>query len=229
MRVTNWETHFPRLADLYRSSDVTNSSNYFLQDNVISALSKPSQTAVELEKELQKLSATAWTEFKPKARKYVCVTHPRRDHNALFECFNEVKGYLSLSSKYADIHFIPESSTKTPDLIASSGTSSALMEVKTINESEQELDYLDKPLDNRDALEGENTLSESLKKKVSITISEAKEQLLGYTAHTVHERIIYLVVRLDFQCATSGTTHDLDSFLKEQSGNGIKIECQILN
>jgi len=38
-----------------------------------------------------------------------------------------------------------------------------------------------------------------------------------------------LVVRLDFHCATSGATHDLDSFLKGQSGNEIKIEYQILN
>jgi hypothetical protein len=229
MGVTNWEIHFLRLSDLYRSSDVTNSSNYFLQDNVISALSKPSQTAVELEKELQKLSANAWTEFKPKALKYVCVTHHRRDHNALFECFNEVKGYISLSSKYEDIHFIPESSTKTPDLIASSKTSSALMEVKTINESDQELDYFDIPLEERDPLTAEHAVSESLRAKVSSAISEAEKQLLGDTAHTVHERIIYLVVRLDFQCATSGTTHDLDSFLKGQSGNGSKIEYQILN
>ena len=229
MRVTNWETQFPRLADLYRSSDVSNSSNYFLRGKVISALSKKSPAAVKLEKALRNLSATAWTEFKKKALKCVCEVHCRRGHNALFECFNEVKGYISLSLKYKDIHFIPSSSTKTPDLFASSKTSSALMEVKTINESEQELDYLGTPLDNRDALKGEHTLSESLKKKVSITISEAKEQLLGYTAHTVHERIIFLVVRLDFQCATSGTTHDLNSFLKGQSGNGIKIEYQILN
>jgi hypothetical protein len=229
MRVANWETDFPRLSDLYRSSDVKNLSNHFLQDNVISALSRSSPAAVEFEKELQKLSAIAWTEFKPKALMYVCVTQKRRGRNQLFECFNEVKGYISLSSKYDDIRFIKEISTKTPDLIASSKTSSALMEVKTINESEQELDYLGTPLDNRDALKGEHTLSESLKKKVSIKISEAKKQLLRYTARTVHERIIFLVIRLDFQCATSDTTHDLDSFLKGQSGNGIKIECQILN
>lgn len=229
MRVANWETHFSRLSDLYRSSDVTNSSNYFLQDNVISALSKLSPTAVELEKELQKLSAIAWTEFKPKALKYVGVTHHRRYHNALFECFNEVKGYISLSSKYDDIHFIPESSTTTPDLIAFSKASSALMEVKTINESDQELNYLDIPLEERDTLTAEHAVSDSLRAKVSSAISKAEKQLLGYTDHTVHERIIYLVVRLDFHCATSGTTHDFDSFLKGQSGNGIKIEYQLLN
>lgn len=229
MRVNNWKTHFPKLADLYRSSDMSNSSNYFRNDNVLGALSKPSQTAVELEKELQKLSSIAWTEFKSKALKYVCVTHHQRGHNALFECFNEVKGYISLSSEYDDIRFIPEGSTTAPDFIAISKISSALMEVKTINESDQELDYFDIPLQERDALKAEHAVSESLKAKVNTAIRKAEKQLLGYTAHTVYERIIFLVVRLDFQCATPGTRHDLGRFLKGQSSSGIKIECQILN
>ncbi len=239
MRVTNWEAHFPRLSDLYRNSDMNNPSNYFLRENVVSALSKSSQAAIKLEKEFQRLSAVAWTEFKPKALKYVCVTHPRRDYNALFECFNEVKGYIRLSSKYEDIHFIPESSTTAPDLIAFSNTSSALMafsktssalmEVKTINESDKELDYFDIPLEKRDALRVEHAVSESLKAKVSSAISKAEKQLLGYTKHTVTERIIYLVVRLDFQCATSASAQDLDSFLKGQSGKDIMIERLILN
>ena len=231
MRVTNWEAHFPRLSDLYRNSDVDNSSNHFLRENVVSALSEPSQAAVKLEKELQQLSATAWKEFKPKAVKKVCIRDPRRGYNALFECFHEVKGYLylKLRLRYDEIHFIPEGTSPTPDLYAISKTSSALMEVKTINESDKELDYSDIPLEGRDALRAEHAVSDSLREKVSSAIREAEKQLLGYTAYTVNERIIYLVIRLDFQCATSATAHDLDSFLREQSRNGIKIKHLILN
>ena len=140
-----------------------------------------------------------------------------------------MKGYLYLKLRYDKIHFIPEGTSPTPDLYAVSKTSSALMEVKTINESDKELDYFDIPLKERDALRAEHAVSSKLRAKVSSAIREAEKQLLGYTAHNVNERIIYLVIRLDFQCATAATAHDLDSFLKEQSRNGIKIKHLILN
>ncbi len=222
-----WATAFPRLFDLYRASDRTDPQNYFLQWGVMNALVTQRQTAVAHETELQQVHDAAWEEFKRKAQRYTAVRHKQRDYAQLFDCFNEIKGYLYLRSEgYDEIHFMEEVDTRTPDLRATRGTSVALLEVKTIHESDDECAYFAADPKTRDAKKVEHALPDMLKSKLRKTIPHARRQLLEYQDSAAERRIIYLVIRIDFHYRIED---ELASFINQQADSQAEVVHVMLN
>lgn len=141
---------------------------------------------------------------------------------ALFDCFNETRGYRYLVQEgNEEVRFVPEQQDmQTPDLRARSGTSSVVMEVKTVNESTKQKNYFEIPGDQLIALDEEYQVSDALKKKLTATIASARRQLLAIQDLSVVRRIIYIVIRPDFYIKAE---EDLATFLKGQSTSGIEV------
>jgi hypothetical protein len=236
-----WAKDFPRLYELYRESTQDNETNYFKDfDSVLTIPPdiSPARSSYERrEKELEELDEAAWQAFKQKVRRYnsyITKKDELRGYQQLFALLNEVNGYLYLKSNRCDeIHFISEDNTTTPDLIARCGSFVVLMEVKTINESKEELDWLiensKRPYDRLQVREVRQGLEDSLKRKISDTVSKAKSQLLGYAAEKVDRRIVYLVIRLDILTAKNPRNIDeLAAFIQQQSDNQIEVVHTLL-
>ena len=166
-----------------------------------------------LEKDLQQLDYNAWRELKQKAIKYVAAKHRRRAYEQLFNTLSEVKGYLYLKSEgCTEVHFIHEENTPTPDLYGRCGSTGILMEVKAINPSDNELDWIRANSELRNgrmtARGVQTSLPASLKRKITGTINKAKKQLINYPHNEVQREIVYLVIKLDI--GTSLNSRNLD-------------------
>jgi len=193
----------------------------------------------ELEQELQELDSAAWKKFQRKAVRYVCVRHKRRHYAQLFQGFWEVKGYAYFKRQgYHDIQFIDEAGVPTPDLYARRNDSVALMEVKSVEESEEELVYFEGKQDYFDldlsrnvhpAREVIHALPASLKRKANHTIQHARGQLLNFAVSNVDRRILYLFVRLDSHCVAKTTIKETEEFLRTQQDEQIEVIYSFLS
>lgn len=228
MACTDWSRDFPRLFELYTLSNQESATNYFRQPGVVQALTGPHGGTLDLETLLQELDPGAWRQFKSKARKYVHKTDKWGYWKQLFECFHEVYGYVHLKGEgYEDIQFIQEQRrAPTPDLRARRDTSVVLMEVKTVNESDWQKNYLEIPGEIRNAVRGRHGLSEEFKQKLADTMARARDQLIAYPDATVHRRIVYLVIRPDFNFHGE---RELEGFVRGQSGAGVEVVMHLLH
>ena len=138
-----------------------------------------------------------------------------------FQC----KGYL-ISQGYEQVRFLPEQTkVKTPDLRAHAALSTIVMEVKTVNESNKQKHYFEIPGEQRIALETEYHLSRALKAKLNSAIQVARTQLLAVQDPTVIRRIVYLVIRPDFQIEAH---EELEIFLQTQSTSELEVIHHLL-
>ena len=231
---TTWRQTFLKLYETYCESDQDNEQNYFQMFD--KALEQPyaRQHYEQLEGELGQLDNEAWQEFKQKVHQCAIVKDNKRGWRELFDYFNEVKGYLYLKSLGCrEIHFILEETMKTPDLYGLCGTDGILMEVKTINRSDDELDWIKMNLEllNRkgNLQEGivRNGLDDLLRRKIMDTINRAKQQLENYADNRVQRKIVYLVIDLDILSGRyNKRNHDeLMAFIKEQNNEQIEVIC----
>ncbi len=231
-----WAVDFPRLYELYSDSDTTSNENYFIFINFENNVDRPNVRAVfkQLEEDLQQLDGNAWQGLKQKAVKYVTIKDKRNDkrsrYEQLFDTLSEVKGYLYLRSEgCTEIHFIPEEGTQTPDLYGRHGNSGILMEVKTINRSDDELDWIKANSELRNGRMTPRTvlrvLSDSLKCKIIGKINIAKKQLLSYSCNGIQRKIVYLVIEPDLQVALdSRSVEELVAFLEEQDNDQVEVK-----
>ena len=179
---------------------------------------------------MQQLDDNAWRGLKQKAVKYVTIRDKRRGYEQLFNTLSEVKGYLYLKSEgHTEVHFIPEENTPTPDLYGRCGSSGILMEVKTLNKSDDELDWIQANSELRNGhmtARGVRTgLGDSLKNKIIDTIDTAKEQLLSYSRNGIQRKIVYLIINPDLQLALdSRNIHELLAFIEEQDNNQVEVK-----
>jgi len=227
-----WAKLFPRLSELYCASNCSSSENYFEQPNVKKALVDVDAGLLEIESELQQLDEAAWDEFKNKTKNYVATQDGWGWPTQLFDRFNEVKGYIYLREQdYADIHFIPELPGKrTPDLIGTRDNSRAVLEVKTINESNDRKDYLTdsgKYDKNKDFLKVQSRLTPQFQQKLDKIILDAVEQLQSLT-EAVNRKIVFLAIKLDFDYANQ-TFEEIDAFLLQKRVEGIEIVRRDVN
>lgn len=232
-----WAEVFPKLYELYCESDQADEVNYFTAfDN---ALKMPSARFryEQLEEELGQLDNVAWREFKQKALTYVTTKDSRRGYNQLFECFNEVKGFLYLKTEGCEkIHFIPEADITSPDLRACCGSSVVLLEVKSINKSDAEVEWVSMNSEigangvrHMEAREVRRGLDDYLKHKIKDTVSRARDQLLGYFSEGVKRRIVYLVINLDILSALDPRNYDdLAVYIQQQGDKQIEVVYQFL-
>ena len=218
-----WAGDFPKLYELYRESDQADEANYFTAFDNILRMPLARFHYEQLEEELRQLDNVAWQEFKQKALAYVTTKDSRRGYNQLFECFNEVKGFFYLKTEGCQkIHFIPEANITSPDLRACYRSSTVLLEVKTINKSEVEIDWFIAAPQAKEAIQG---LGDPLKRKIVDKISEAKRQLLDYVSEGVKRRIVYLVINLDIPHALDRRNFDdLAVYMQTQGDTQIEVQ-----
>ncbi len=112
----------------------------------------------------------------------------------------EAFGYEWLAKEgYTDIQFVArrdKQSERTPEFFGKSSTSKAILEVKTINRSEQEIDRLEMfPQPVLDLTQG---LSDGFKNKFLDDIKNAREQLEKYDVPT-DRKIVLVIIRPDFE------------------------------
>jgi hypothetical protein len=164
---------YPRLYELYtaakkRSWEIEN------------LLRKGDAQLDDWEQALQELESEAWMDFLKKAQSRDFTCHPINRLKTLFEFINEAKGYILLKNYGCrEIKFIPESDTKTPDIEASCGTGKVILEVKTINLSEENVGclYWNSYNTEMNTLDVQTTLSDGLKKKMNSICKDTKEKL----------------------------------------------------
>ncbi len=197
----SWRHEFPRLHELYRSSDQTQPDNYFIRvfqhyfeyDRDLTQMSFG-----PLEKALECLTLEAWSHLVEKALPWVNQRHPCRQWSQLFNHLYEAFGYEWLSKQgYTEIRFMPrrdKESKRTADLLGKSATSTAILEVKTINCSELEIDMHEmSPPPVIDLAQG---LPSGFKNKFLDDVRNAREQMEKVDEPT-DRQIALVVIRMD--------------------------------
>lgn len=153
-----------------------------------------------LEKALERLDTKAWKQLKEKALPLVTQKHPRRQWSQLFNHLYEAFGYDWLAKQgYTDIEFIArrdKESKRTPELFGKSKSSKAILEVKTINCSEQEIDR--RKIFPPPVLDLTQGLSDGFKNKFLDDIRSAREQLEKFDVPT-DRKIVLIVIRTDIE------------------------------
>lgn len=237
MRPT-WADDFPRLYDLYIASNQENEQNYFsdFHRQANNTWERPHYT--EVEGVLQRLDAESWEVLKKKARPFVCIRDSLRGWQQLFDLLNEARAYLYLRTQgYRDVRVLPEQAHKTPDIEAKQGDDLVVVEVKTVNISTSELEYLE---ENERILKEnpEGVLrvrnvppipSEALKNKILETINVAKEQLKEYSVGKPAHNLVYLVINLDWLCRQNRDVADeLKAFVTLQSDETVEVMSEMV-
>jgi hypothetical protein len=220
---TDWLFSFPRLLDLYQHSDKSNPRNYFNVDFPL-PLSKD-------EERFARLDSKSWTVLRDKAVPYVSLDDPLRHYQQLWSTLDEARGYVFLADQgYERIEFIEPAKSKkggqqSPDLVGHKASSTAILEVKTVNESTENLSP--SATWRHGAIQVRPDLSSEFKGKLVSTIEQARNQLNSYP-HPSNRKIVLLVVRLDCGQKTGGHLYEeLGSFITSQPAqNGVEVYHQ---
>jgi hypothetical protein len=231
-----WAKDFPMLYDMYCESKQSNKANYFAGFD--EALRMPGAQTLykQLEEDLKQLDGDAWNDLKRKACRCLTDKDDYDRYRELFDYLNEVKGYLSLKSEGCEeIKFItPEGNEKNPDLSARCGGAITLLEVKTINTSNCENEWIrDNPKkgeDGADQMQARKVcrgLSDGLRNKITSKLDEARNQLFSYSLEKVERRIVFLAINLDILFAADQRNIDeLIGYIQQQSNYRIiRISC----
>ena len=104
-----------------------------------------------------------------------------------------------------------------PDLEAASHGSLVLMEVKTVNESDDQKRYFEAPLEFLPVL---REIPLGLPAKLRATIAQAHNQLKSVQSPAINRRIALLFIRLDFHVDAAG---HLGDFLRLQELPEVEI------
>lgn len=101
---------------------------------------------------LDQLDSIAWDEFVKRVLPHSCMKDGTYGWRQYYSHLNEARGYVLLKNRrYSNIHFLPESGkergAKSAEIIGGSSDSFAIVEVKTINLSNDEIERTRKRLD----------------------------------------------------------------------------------
>ena len=207
----------PRLFDLYQQSEKDDPKNYF---DFKELFPWASASFARTEETLARLDVEAWRKLCEKALPYVTVDDPLRRYQQLWSALDEARGYVLLADQgYNQIEFIEpkknkKGSAQSPDLTATKDGSTAILEIKTINESNDCLGP--NAAWRHGAITVRPDLSEEFKGKLVSTIEHARKQLNSYP-HRTNRKIVLLVVRFDHGQKTGGHLYEeLNNFIVSQ-------------
>ncbi len=220
-----WAKELPRLFEIYSESQQDHADNYFRDFHRKLRLSNALEAFKKLEDGLNELNKPAWQAFKRKVLPFVCKKHPLHNYQQLVDCFNEVKGYLYLKREgFTDIQFIPEDKLSTPDLRANGKRGIVLLEVKTLNHSDEG----HKNTRNRQVREAQKSLPVGfINSKLDPVITNARQQLLSIKNGNIALRIVYLIIKLDMDCAVCLSNYEeLASLINERNVRYSEIEIE---
>jgi hypothetical protein len=219
---------FPRLYELYELSDQSHPDNYFVNALLRHYTCDPDLTRVSLgplENALECLDGEAWEQLRGKALPLIVQKDPRRQWSQLFNHLYEAFGYQWLAKEgYTDIQFVArrdKQSERTPELFGKSSASKAILEVKTINRSEQEINRLE--MFPRPVLDLTQGLSDGFKNKFLDDIKNAREQLEKFDI-TTDRKIVLVVIRPDFEFWCNDKIYkEIDEMASELCAPGFEV------
>jgi hypothetical protein len=179
----------------------------------------------DTEAELQSLDPAAWTALIAKLTP-LPKKHNTRILEPLYNLLNEAKAYNYLRRiGCTNIHFIPESKTKTPDLGAGLQGQKVLCDVKTINRSDVEV--------GRSLSGGVGTIKEQLDagffRKLKSDLEHAKKQMLTYNPDSTVKKIVYVIVNYDDNLHEYGDTYrsQIAQFIANNPVPDLEVEFDI--
>lgn len=226
----HWKGNFPRHYELFLSSDQGHPDNYFSVLSVRLALENCSPEIKSMEEKFQIINPKAWSQFVGKARPYLIAKDKWGCHDQLWRLFNELQGYFYLEGMgYTNIEFIEEKQgQKTPDLGGTSECGNAILEVKTIRESDKMNDYLHCKDPCKGAKKSIQTISQGLKKKVQEPIENGVKQLNAYPNQGHIKKILLIIFCPDINSASSNVIDQVKKLISNSANKfpGIEIEFQ---
>jgi hypothetical protein len=195
-----------------------------------------------IESDLAALDDESWRSFGTELLNRIPTTSSKESRRALASLLNEAKGYSFLKRQSLDnVFFIPRSSNtkqETPDVGGTlGGTLHALVEVKSIWQSDYENDWIEQntvrmkkgqlPTVRRLV----PSFPDGLKNKLKSDLQKATSQLNAYPAPQDCRRFVYFVIYLDFeQQNTPGITNQIKSYLLSLISNeNIESTCDVQN
>jgi hypothetical protein len=215
---------FPRLGALYQRSNVSMEENYFaIYDTAILAESTEKQFVI-WEALLQTLDAVSFETFlrKTAGRVAARLKTPDRGWSQLVEAFNEIRGYQhAINLGYSIARLLDEQSAPLPDVEAVAPTDAkCLLEVKTIQESDEELEK-------RGQIQSaELGLPQRLKRAIRKKYSHAINQIAGHPWAGEARKICYLIINLDLSTVLAEENKDcLKTFIDGLQQNNVEIHC----
>jgi hypothetical protein len=148
---------------------------------------------------LSALGDAAWRDLRSRAANVAHRPYRGRGWQALFDAFNEARGYVYLQDcGCTEIAFIPRKAKKTPDLRAIQNGTRVLCEVKTINISQDEAEHRERVA--QGVFEVTSTLGQvtaGMLSKVVSTIEDGIAQLDCEDPQRAARRIVFTVLNFD--------------------------------
>jgi len=188
-----------QLPRLYELSDLLEDPSHPDAYNFQSQLRNPLalETYALWEKELKGLDSDAWVVLKSKASRYL----EQRDRNGrgwyqLFDALGEAFAYNYVKDAVGcpKVCFVPESDNRTPDLEGLIDDTRVLCEVKTINESDEQIA----------ARRGSSIpcqltglLEDGFFNKLDSNIANAKDQFQTFDPNGEAQYLVYVRIRFD--------------------------------
>lgn len=225
---------FPKIYELRDSMNNPDCENSCLKNLDIELEGQGATHAWSIiEHDLQELDHNAWVSLKSEALQAVnswdqksCRDGSPRGREALLNILYQAKAYRYLKTKGCSaIGFIPRAEKngfKTPDLEGICGLKKVLCEVKTINESEDEVhrQRVEKKYLHKDFY-----LNDSFFDKLTKTISTAKKQLCAYDSTGNAKHIVYIILNFDdfWGDHKEASAKQLDDYLSDHPEKGIEL------
>ncbi len=206
-----WKQQFPRLFDLYDRSNKNDLDNYFrgFQSKINHGLAR--EWYEKLEATLGELDKRAWDQLARKVVPYVTARDEehQRHWQQLFDHLNESEGYLYLRKRgYENIQFLDEVSTieKIPDIEGEKTDHKALMEVKSINNSDDEIRERNRRPPR--ARRAGTSISTALENQICCNIQEAHGQLKAFSSAEHAHWYALVLLELDTDVRQSNQLQD---------------------
>lgn len=196
--------------------------NYFaIYDSPVVAESTEKQFAI-WEALLETLDSTSFETFlrKTSGRVAARLKTPDRGWSQLIEAFNEVRGYQhAINLGYSNARLLDEQSMPFPDVEAVARTEEkCLLEVKTIQESDEELEM-------RGQIQSAKSgLPQRLERAIRRKYSHAITQIEGHPLAREARKICYLIINLDLSTLLAEENKDfLKTFVERLQRDNVEI------
>lgn len=165
------------------------------------------------EKELQRLDQEAWASLKNKVLPFLTARdHYGRGWQQLIDMLNERLGYIFLLDLgCTEIRFISEKNGETPELEAKLDGEPVICEVKTINISEEEVEFRV----NGAAKASLASLESEFFIKLRSTLEKAKSQMVSHNNRPSARHIAFVIINFDDSLGEYKTDYygEIDSYL----------------
>jgi len=186
---------FPKLGMLWERSHTDAADNYFGIYDSPKLFPGTEKQFIEWEALLQDLDPKSLETFLRKAAgKVSAQRNPDRGWSQLVESMNEVRGYqYAHSLGYTTVHLLDEQAHPFPDIEAYNANGKCLIEVKTIQKSDEELRK-------RGQVQSEELgLPIRLRRLIKKRYSHAVKQISGHPLADSARKICYMVINLDLR------------------------------